>query len=182
VYKNGTTVLLGILCKQFVNWVAAADRWRDLTVNGVVSSSFVGRETTPPPFPLASPRNGSHDVVAGYGLDDRGSFPWQGRISVFATTSGPALGPTQPSVVLKRPERGADSPPSSAQVNAVSRAMALTFCSRVSPMLPSARCGVLCNVNCLKTKLVQIIFKNSVLTAKKTPHFTVTKINRLTAV
>jgi hypothetical protein len=27
-----------------------------------------------------------------------------------------------------------------------------------------------------------IIFKNSVRTAKKTPHFTVTKINRLTAV
>jgi hypothetical protein len=34
----------------------------------------------------------------------------------------------------------------------------------------------------LKPKLVQIIFKNPVRTGKKTPHFTVTKINRLTAV
>jgi hypothetical protein len=32
----------------------------------------------------------------------------------------------------------------------------------------------------LKTKLVQIIFKNSVRTAKKTLHFTITKINWLT--
>jgi hypothetical protein len=32
----------------------------------------------------------------------------------------------------------------------------------------------------LRPKLVKIIFKNSVRTAKKTPHFTVTKINRLT--
>jgi hypothetical protein len=32
----------------------------------------------------------------------------------------------------------------------------------------------------LRPKLVQIIFKDSVRTAKKTPHFTVTKINRLT--
>jgi hypothetical protein len=30
------------------------------------------------------------------------------------------------------------------------------------------------------TKLVEIIFKNSVRTGKKTPHFTVTEINRLT--
>jgi hypothetical protein len=34
--------------------------------------------------------------------------------------------------------------------------------------------------NHLKPKLVQVIFKCSVRTAKKTPHFTVTKINRLT--
>jgi hypothetical protein len=34
--------------------------------------------------------------------------------------------------------------------------------------------------NPLKTKLVQIIFKNSVRTAKKTLHFTITKINWLT--
>jgi hypothetical protein len=32
----------------------------------------------------------------------------------------------------------------------------------------------------LKPKLVKITFKNSVRTAKKTPHFTVAKINRLT--
>jgi hypothetical protein len=32
----------------------------------------------------------------------------------------------------------------------------------------------------LKPKHVQIIFNNSVRTAKKTPHFTVTKINWLT--
>jgi hypothetical protein len=32
----------------------------------------------------------------------------------------------------------------------------------------------------LKPKLIYVIFKNSVRTAKKTPHFTVTKINRLT--
>jgi hypothetical protein len=32
----------------------------------------------------------------------------------------------------------------------------------------------------LKLKLFYIIFKNSVRTAKKTPHFTVTKFNRLT--
>jgi hypothetical protein len=32
----------------------------------------------------------------------------------------------------------------------------------------------------LKPKLVQITFKDSDRTAKKTPHFTVTKINRLT--
>jgi hypothetical protein len=34
-------------------------------------------------------------------------------------------------------------------------------------------------INPLKPKLVQIIFKNSVRTAKKTPHFTITKINWL---
>jgi hypothetical protein len=32
----------------------------------------------------------------------------------------------------------------------------------------------------MKPKLVQIIFKNSVRTAKKTQHFTITKINWLT--
>jgi hypothetical protein len=32
----------------------------------------------------------------------------------------------------------------------------------------------------LKRKFVKIIFKNSVRTAKKTPHFTITKINWLT--
>jgi hypothetical protein len=35
-------------------------------------------------------------------------------------------------------------------------------------------------INPLKPKLVQIIFKNSVRTSKKTPHFTMTKINWLT--
>jgi hypothetical protein len=34
----------------------------------------------------------------------------------------------------------------------------------------------------LKPELAQAIFKNSVRTAEKTPHFAVTKINRLTAV
>jgi len=34
--------------------------------------------------------------------------------------------------------------------------------------------------NPLKPKLVQIIFKNSVRTSKRTPHFTITKINWLT--
>jgi hypothetical protein len=34
--------------------------------------------------------------------------------------------------------------------------------------------------NPLKPKLTYIIFQASVRTAKKTPHFTVTKINRLT--
>jgi hypothetical protein len=37
----------------------------------------------------------------------------------------------------------------------------------------------ICTFNPLKPKLVQIIFKNSVRTAKKTPHFTITKINWL---
>jgi hypothetical protein len=32
----------------------------------------------------------------------------------------------------------------------------------------------------LRPKLVHVIFKNSVRTAKKTQHFTITKINRLT--
>jgi hypothetical protein len=35
-------------------------------------------------------------------------------------------------------------------------------------------------INALKPKLVQIAYKNSVRTAKKTQHFTITKINRLT--
>jgi hypothetical protein len=35
-------------------------------------------------------------------------------------------------------------------------------------------------INTLTAKLVSIIFNNSVRTAKKTPHFTITKINRLT--
>jgi hypothetical protein len=35
-------------------------------------------------------------------------------------------------------------------------------------------------LNPLKPQLVQIIFKKSVRTAKKTPHFTITKINWLT--
>jgi hypothetical protein len=35
-------------------------------------------------------------------------------------------------------------------------------------------------INCLKPKLIKIIFKNSVRTAKKTQHFTITKINWLT--
>jgi hypothetical protein len=34
--------------------------------------------------------------------------------------------------------------------------------------------------NYLKPKLIQIIFKNSVRTAEKTQHFTITKINLLT--
>jgi hypothetical protein len=32
----------------------------------------------------------------------------------------------------------------------------------------------------LKPKLVQMLFKNSVRTSKRTPHFTITKINWLT--
>jgi hypothetical protein len=36
------------------------------------------------------------------------------------------------------------------------------------------------SVKPLKLKLVYIIFKNSVRTAKKTQHFTITKINLLT--
>jgi hypothetical protein len=35
-------------------------------------------------------------------------------------------------------------------------------------------------LNPFKTKLVQIIFKNSAHTSKRTPHFTITKINLLT--
>jgi hypothetical protein len=38
----------------------------------------------------------------------------------------------------------------------------------------------LISVNTLKPKLVSIIFKYPVLTSKKTPHFTITKINLLT--
>jgi hypothetical protein len=34
--------------------------------------------------------------------------------------------------------------------------------------------------NHLKPKLVQVIFKNSVRTSKRTPHFTITTINLLT--
>jgi len=34
--------------------------------------------------------------------------------------------------------------------------------------------------NPLKTKLVDILFRNSVRTSKRTPHFTITKINWLT--
>jgi hypothetical protein len=34
-------------------------------------------------------------------------------------------------------------------------------------------------VNPLKTKLVYILFKNPVRTSKRTPHFTITKINWL---
>jgi hypothetical protein len=36
------------------------------------------------------------------------------------------------------------------------------------------------HINPLKPKLVKIVFKDSVRTAKKTPHLTVTKINWLT--
>jgi hypothetical protein len=32
----------------------------------------------------------------------------------------------------------------------------------------------------MKTKLVYVLFKNSVRTSKRTPHFTITKINWLT--
>jgi hypothetical protein len=39
---------------------------------------------------------------------------------------------------------------------------------------------LVCYINALKPKLVWIIFKNSVRTAKKTLHFTITKINWLT--
>jgi uncharacterized HAD superfamily protein len=35
-------------------------------------------------------------------------------------------------------------------------------------------------INPLKTKLVYMLFKNSVRTSKRTPHFTITKINWLT--
>jgi hypothetical protein len=41
-------------------------------------------------------------------------------------------------------------------------------------------CGTLLNIDPLKLKLDWIIFKNSVRTAKKTWHFTITKINQLT--
>jgi hypothetical protein len=36
------------------------------------------------------------------------------------------------------------------------------------------------NVNPLKPKLVYMLFKNSVRTSKRTPYFTITKINWLT--
>jgi hypothetical protein len=36
------------------------------------------------------------------------------------------------------------------------------------------------HLNPLKTKLVYILFKDSVRTSKRTPHFTITKINWLT--
>jgi hypothetical protein len=36
-----------------------------------------------------------------------------------------------------------------------------------------------CSINPLRPKLVKIIFNNSVRTAKKTQHFTITKINWL---
>jgi hypothetical protein len=35
-------------------------------------------------------------------------------------------------------------------------------------------------INPLKLKLVLVTFKNSVCTSKRTPHFTITKINGLT--
>jgi hypothetical protein len=35
-------------------------------------------------------------------------------------------------------------------------------------------------INPLKPKLVEIVFKNLVRTSKRTPHFTITKINWLT--
>jgi hypothetical protein len=35
-------------------------------------------------------------------------------------------------------------------------------------------------INPLKPKLVKTVFKNSVRTSKRTPHFTITKINWLT--
>jgi hypothetical protein len=38
------------------------------------------------------------------------------------------------------------------------------------------------SANRLKPQLIEMTFNNSVRTAKKTQHFTVTKINRLTAV
>jgi hypothetical protein len=43
----------------------------------------------------------------------------------------------------------------------------------------SAQWRTIC-VNPLKPKLVEIIYKNSVRTSKKTRHFTITKINWLT--
>jgi hypothetical protein len=46
--------------------------------------------------------------------------------------------------------------------------------------IPNAQKISISKVNPLKPRLVQILFKNSVRTAKKTRHFTVTKINRLT--
>jgi len=36
------------------------------------------------------------------------------------------------------------------------------------------------SINPLKPKLVYILFKNPVRTSKRTPHFTITKINWLT--
>jgi hypothetical protein len=44
----------------------------------------------------------------------------------------------------------------------------------------SFRCGICGLFNPLKPKLIKNIFKNSVRTAKKTQHFTITKINWLT--
>jgi hypothetical protein len=44
-------------------------------------------------------RGSSGSFVSDYGLDDRGSIPWQGqRIFLLASASRPALGPTQPPI------------------------------------------------------------------------------------
>jgi hypothetical protein len=47
------------------------------------------------------------------------------------------------------------------------------------PEHPTAGCERFA-INTLKTKLVYILFKNLVRTSKRTPHFTITKINWLT--
>jgi hypothetical protein len=58
--------------------------------------------------------------------------------------------------------------------------MQMTFLDKVRKVGRLAISKILTPINPLKSKLVQVIFKNSVRTAKKTPHFTITKINRLT--
>jgi hypothetical protein len=54
--------------------------------------------------------------------------------------------------------------------------------SLFTPILKKLHSGTLAEryFNPLKPKLVQIVFKNSVRTAKKTQHFTITKISWLT--
>jgi hypothetical protein len=46
--------------------------------------------------------------------------------------------------------------------------------------VPARESGLCTTINSLKLKLVYAVFKNSVRTAKKTQHFTITKINWLT--
>jgi hypothetical protein len=56
------------------------------------------------------------------------------------------------------------------------------------PLIPFVRvdrvrfcvCALEYNINPLKPKLVFVLFMNSVRTSKRTPHFTITKINFLT--
>jgi hypothetical protein len=43
-------------------------------------------------------RDSSVGIATGYGLDGRGSNPGRGKIFLFSTASGQALGPTQPPI------------------------------------------------------------------------------------